>query len=473
MQRMSGLDASFLYLETPAMPMNVGLLVIIDTTRSAAPYDYTEVFRRIETAAHRQPVLAQQVMEVPFSVDHPRWVHTTELDVLHHVRRVTCPGAGSQADLCSVVDRVLAMPLDRGRPLWEVWVIEGLADGRYALLAKVHHALTDGVNGMQIMASLFSGDAARVAQPENDVAPALEVTPDPLTLLREGLRARSGVGREVWRLAARTRNAVEGVFAQRKQSQQRGGTLLRAPRAPWNQPITRERVTALAEVRADDIRDVRKLLGVSANDVLLSLCASALRRYLLRRGELPREPLTAACPVVARTANDARNRISALVLSMATDIEDPVERVRAVAASGAMAREEHSSLGSDMMASWAELAAPALVRGAMRIYADLGISALHPPLYNLSISNVPGPRRPLTFAGGDVVATYPLGPVVDGVGLNITMLSYAGVYGIGFVAAKVAFPDLEKLASGLSIAVEELKAATSGLRQRSASAEKR
>jgi diacylglycerol O-acyltransferase / wax synthase len=458
MQRMTGIDASFLYLETPAMPMHVGLLVLMEPRPGT--YDYAEVYRRLEAAAHTEPMLALQVAAVPFSLDHPRWVHGSELDVLHHVRRVTCPGAGSRADLCGVVERALATPLDRARPLWEVWVIEGLAEGRYALLVKVHHALTDGAAGMQLMARLFGPARKPPEGPANDVASEQGERLDPITLLGDGLRARLGAARDLVRLARRTRGALGELFARRRADPSlSGGTLLSAPRAPWNQPIGRERVAVLAEVHADQIRDVRKQLGVTANELLLGICAGALRAYLMRHRALPDRPLTAACPVPTRVDARAHNHISALVVSLATDEADPCARVRAVARSAQLAQAEHSSLGADMLASWAELSAPALVQGAVRLYGDYGIAAHHPPLYNLSISNVPGPRKALSFAGAPVVAAYPLGPVVDGVGLNVTMLSYAGVYCIGLVAARAAFPDLGELEADIARATAELQEA--------------
>jgi diacylglycerol O-acyltransferase len=461
MQRMSGLDASFLYLETPNMPMHVGLVCVLDPAQGKLPYDFARVCSLIETEARGQESLRRRLVEVPFGLSHPLWVDDPQFDIIHHVRRVNCHPPGSDAELCDVAGRILSSQLDRSRPLWEVWVIEGLAGGRFALVVKVHHAIADGMGGAQLLQTMFSSspDApprAPAAEGEFVAAPV----PTEVELVRDALAAKLEAPKELLRLIQRTTNALGDFYERRThEDHHAGATMFDAPRTRWNQPVTNERIVAFARIAQEDLRTIRKAFGATPNEIVLALCAGALRGFLLERGELPTTPLVAGIPVAVRSrvlGKPGGNRISAMVTSLATDIEDPLVRLEAVRTTARGAKAEHDQLGGDMLASWAELMFPGAFRAAAKLYSKYRVAARHRPIYNVTVSNVPGPRKPLYFAGAKLVESYPLGPVAEGMGLNITVFSYGPDVDFGLVAARTLLPDVGEIAERIRSATDEL-----------------
>jgi WS/DGAT/MGAT family acyltransferase len=284
-----------------------------------------------------------------------------------------------------------------------------------------------------------------------------EPEPDELELLRDAIGSRIGNPQGLLSMVRRTSSALYGFYERRRQDQQQaGGSFLDAPRMRWNAPIDAERNVAFARLEVADVRLIRKAFRVTGNEIVLALCAGALRAYLDDHGELPYAPLIAACPVAVRHQTQGDNRISAMVTSLATNIVDPVARLAAIAETTRHAKAEHDALGGDLIANWAELAFPAVFHPLVRAYSKYGVADWHRPLYNLAISNVPGPRKPLFFDGAELVQAYPLGPVIEGVGLNITVMSYVDHLGFGLVAARKRLPDLDQLAACLGQACQEL-----------------
>lgn len=458
MKRLTGLDASFLYVETPTMHMHVALIAVLDPKDSPDGYDYEKVHARIEHEARRRPELQRRLMEVPLGLDHPLWIRDPHFDPIHHIRRVGCPAPHGVHELADLSARILSTPLDRSRPLWEVWVVEGLSQGRFALVAKIHHAIADGMTGASLLASMFhvSPEAPKPLPIEAPDEPSR--LPSEFELIQEALSSRIKKRRDFAGLVRKTSHAFQEFYARRKSGEHRtGATFLDAPRTPWNAPITAQRSAAFARMSQADMKALRKLHGATSNDIVLALCSSILRQYLSARSALPDDPLVAACPIAVRGADKkAGNHISALFTSLATNIEDPIERLRVIRESMRGAKEEHRLLGSEMVSSWAELMSPNLFSSAARMYTKYRIAERHRPLYNVAISNVPGPRVPLYLAGAKLMAAYPLGPIVEGVGLNITVMTYADQVDFGFLAARNLFPNVEELALALPLALREL-----------------
>jgi diacylglycerol O-acyltransferase len=460
MQRMSGLDAAFLYVETPTMPMHVGLVCILDPITSSEPYDYRRIHALLENEVRGQESFRKRPVEVPFGLSHPLWLDDPSFDAIHHIRRVVCPAPGGQAELCDLVGRILSVPLDRSRPLWEIWVIEGLEQGRFALVPKVHHAIADGMGGAHLLQTMFSSApespprGASAASPSSLPPPPV---PSELDLLRDALGSKLDASRDLVRMFKRTTAALSDFYERRTHEDHlAGASVFDSPHTPWNAPITGDRIVAFARVGQDEVRTIRKRFDTTANEVVLAICAGALRGYLEERGELPDQPLVAACPLAVRNRTRGGNRISAMLTSLATHLDDPVARLSAIRASTRGAKAEHDQLGGDMLASWAELAFPGVFRTAARLYSKYRVAAKHPPLYNLAISNVPGPRKPLYFAGARLLAAYPLGPIVEGAGLNITVLTYGQFIDFGLVAARSLLPDLADVARRLRESTSEL-----------------
>ncbi|MCC6646524.1 MAG: wax ester/triacylglycerol synthase family O-acyltransferase [Polyangiaceae bacterium] len=461
MERLSGLDASFLYLETARMHMHVSLVAVLDPTEAPGGYSFDRIQELIADRIHLLPPFRRRLVRVPFDLHHPVWVEDPEFDIIHHVRRVSAPAPGGRRELASLVGRITSSPLDRGRPLWEVWVIEGLKRGRYALVTKVHHAAVDGVTGASLLAHLFDLGRDAVAAPKPPPAP-----PDPIPTDRELVqhallsRARQPVG--MWKLARQTVKAARDVVRVRRDPETPvGATPLTAPRTRFNGSIGAQRAVAFSRVPLPAIKELKKRAGTTVNDVVLAVCAGALRRYLEAHEELPDAPLIATCPISVHGASrgPSSNKVSAMFTSLATHVDDPRARLLAIAATTRGAKEEHNAVGADMLQNWAEFAAPTTFNLASRFYSAMNLADKHRPIHNLVISNVPGPPFPLYLAGADLVAIYPMGPVMEGAGLNVTVLSYRGAVDFGFNASQSMAPDLWALAEAVPPAFDELAGA--------------
>jgi WS/DGAT/MGAT family acyltransferase len=475
MERLSGLDATFLYFETSVQHMHVSIVAVLDPSGAPGGYSFDRVQDLIASRLHLLPPFHRRLVRVPFDLHHPVWVEDPDFDIIHHVRRISCPAPGGLRELASICGRITSTPLDRSRPLWEVWVIEGLADGRFAVLTKVHHCAVDGASGAELLVHLFGVERDAGAPPPAPSAPA-ERVPSELALVRHALASRLRQPLEMVQLARRTVAAVAGIALRRRDPETRtGATPLTAPRTRFNGAITAQRGVAFARVPLAPVKAIRKAVGATVNDVVLGICAGALRRYLAKHGELPPQPLIAVCPISVRDATGTArsagvqiarrhslpssrsgNRVSAMFTSLATDVADPLARLRAIQATTRGAKEEHNAIGADLLQNWAEFAAPTMFSLAARLYARMKLADKHRPVHNLVISNVPGPPFPLYLAGAELVAAYPMGPVFEGAGLNITVFSYMGSLDFGFNAATNAVPDIWELASCVKPAFDEL-----------------
>jgi diacylglycerol O-acyltransferase / wax synthase len=462
MERLSGLDASFLYFETSQMHMHVSIVAVLDPKDAPGGFSFDKVQALIASRIHLLPPFRRRPVSVPFDLHHPMWVEDPDFDIIHHVHRVTCKAPGGAKELAEICGRITSTPLARSRPLWEVWYIEGLEHGRVACLTKVHHCTVDGASGAELMVHLFS------TQPETPeagapVIPPPEKIPTDAELVRHALLSRIKQPLEIARLLRRTVSTVAQLAKRRRDPEtESGATPLTAPRTRFNGAITAQRSIAFKRLSLTEVKSVRKVLGATVNDMVLAICSGALRRYLDDRGELPREPLIATCPISVRSngvAEPSVNKLSAMFTSLATHLADPVERLRAIQSVTRGAKEEHNAIGADMLQRWAEFAAPTTFALAARFYTRLKLADRHRPIHNLVISNVPGPPFALYMAGAELVAGYPLGPVFEGAGLNITVMSYIDSIDFGFNAATNSVPDLWALAEYVPIAFEELRQA--------------
>lgn len=460
MERLSGLDASFLYLETPQVPLHVAMLAVLDTA-GMPPGDPFEIIRRL--IIDRLPLIPpfrRRLMRVPLDLHHPVWVEDPDFDIDRHVHCTRVRPPGGDRELADVVGHLASLPLDRSLPLWDAWVIEGLQHGHVALLTKVHHCAIDGATGADLLVNLF--DLSRDAPPR---APgsrrAPGPVPEPRQLVRQALRSRLESQLDLFGLARRTARGVRDVMRERRSGASAGGTPLTAPRSVFNGTVGAGRKVALARVALEPIKRVKNAQQTTVNDVVLAICAGALRRYLLAREALPSSPLVAVCPISVRGASPARgaNNVSAMFTSLATDIADPVERLHAIQKTTRAAKSEHNAIGAATLQNWAEYAAPTTFNLAARFYTRLRLADRHRPIYNVLISNVPGPPFPIYLAGAQLVAAYPLGPVMEGMGLNITVMSYMGSVDFGFMASRDLVPDVQALADETEPAAEELLAA--------------
>ncbi len=460
MDRLSGLDASFLYLETPAQLMHVCGVIVLDP--STMPDGYTfEAFRdEIDRRVSDVPEFTRRLRKVPLGLDHPVWVHDRHFDIDRHVHRLALPSPGGRAELAELTGHFAGLPLDRSRPLWEMWVIEGYDDGKVVVFMKMHHSTVDGVSGSNLLSHLCSLEADE--PPMEPAAPQVYGhEPGQAELL----------GRALVTTVTRPFNAVKLVTPSAQMvtktiGRARAGTAMAAPfsapRTSFNGTITGQRVIALADMDLDDIRQIKKVTDTTVNDVVLAVAGGALRSYLLDRDELPSTSLLATVPVSVREdskRSTGANKVSALFAKLGTDTEDPLERLRDMAERNKNAKEHHQAISADSLQDWAEFAAPRTFGLAVRAYAGWKLPEKHPVVHNLVISNVPGPPVPLYFMGAKILGLYPLGPVFHGAGVNITVMSNNGQVHVGIIACRESMPDVDDLVKRFPVELAALKAA--------------
>ncbi|MCV7349796.1 WS/DGAT/MGAT family O-acyltransferase [Mycobacterium parmense] len=461
MHRLSGLDASFLYLETSEQPMHVCSIIELDTSTMPGGYDFARLRDALASRITAMPEFRERLADSPLNLDHPVWVDDDRFDIDRHLHRIDLPSPGGRAEMSEICGHIASLPLDRRRPLWEMWVIEGVAgtdchgDGRIGVMTKVHHAGVDGVTGANLMSRLCTTEAD---------APA----PDPV----DGVGGASG-----WRIAAgglvrfATRplhlanvvpDTASSVLATLRRARD-GVTMARpfsAPQTVFNARISSRRTIAYAQLELDDIKAVKNHFGVKLNDVVMALVSGALRQYLAERNALPDASLVASVPVSVHGRSDrpGRNQITAMFSSLNTQIADPAHRLRAIAQANSVAKQHSSAIAATLLQDWSQFAAPAVFGVAMRLYARSRLTD-GAPVHNLVVSNVPGPQVPLYLLGCEVKAMYPLGPIFHGSGLNVTAMSLEGKLDLGLISCPELLPDLWELADEFRVGMEELLAA--------------
>ncbi|MDT4892562.1 MAG: diacylglycerol O-acyltransferase / wax synthase [Pseudonocardiales bacterium] len=456
MDRLSGLDASFLYFETPAHLMHVCGLLVLDTSTMPTEYRFGTLRETLRTQLQDNPAFRRKLHNPVLNVDHPVWVPDDEFDIEHHVRRITVPAPGGSRELAEVCGDLAGQPLDRSRPLWEFWVIEGLADGRLAVMTKMHHATVDGISGANLVSDLCSLEPG--APPIVDTGhPAPARAPRDRDIVIDGL---VGVAKRPLKLV-RVLPETLGVLPGWVQRARRGRAMpapFSAPRTSFNGTVTGHRTVAFTRLDLALVKAVKNAFGCTVNDVVLALCSGALRTYLADRGELPDTSLVAMVPVSVhgRTRAGGTNKVSGMFSSLSSDIADPAARLGAIAEQNRIAKEHHQTLSASLLQDWAQFAAPSTFGLAVRVYSRLRLADRHPVVHNLVVSNVPGPPMPIYFLGARVTGFYPFGPVFHGAGLNITVLSNDGHLDIGIIACRELAPELWELADAMPVALDEL-----------------
>jgi WS/DGAT/MGAT family acyltransferase len=464
MKRLTGLDASFLALETPSSHMHVASLGIYDPSTSEGAFTIDRLVEAYRGRLHLAPPFRQRLVNVPFGLHHPLWIEDPDFDIRRHVRHTAVPSPGGPDELANLVGRVVAQPLDRSRPLWEIWLIEGLEGGNVGILSKVHHAAIDGASGNELLVALLD------LTPEiAEHVPEQEWVPDRVPTEAELLAyAASSLARQPVRVAtALARTAGAAVEVRRMGQSSSASTLppapFTAPRTSFNAALTPARSYAFTTLDLPTVKAVKNAVGCTVNDVVLGLCGTALRGYLADRGEAPDGSLVAMVPMSVRT-DDQRdamgNQVTSMLTSLATDIDDPLDRLKVIHEVMVEAKEQQKAIGADTLQEWSEFAAPAVLGRAARLYSRMKWADSHPPMFNVTISNVPGPPFPLYSAGARLLANYPIGPIFDGAGINITVMSYLDQLDFGLLACPDVLEDVWDLADDLHAALAELVEAT-------------
>ncbi|TNC29027.1 WS/DGAT/MGAT family O-acyltransferase [Amycolatopsis alkalitolerans] len=463
MQPLSGLDASFLYLETPSQVLHVCGLLTLDGSTMPGGYSFATFRERLAERIAAIPEFRRKLHDSPLNLLHPVWVEDESFDVDRHVHRVAVPSPGDRETLAELCAHFAGQPLDRARPLWEMYVVEGLPGDGVAVLLKMHHATVDGVSGANLITYLCGLEPdSLLPLPETAANPA---PPSDLDLLRTSVESLARRPAEIAKLLPDLLGMGSRWIAR---ALKRTGMPVpfTAPRTSFNRTITGLRTVAYTSVDLDEVKKVKNAFSVTVNDVVLALCAGGLRRYLDERGELPAEPLVATVPVSVADRSDkdeGSNQLSAFFASLPTQLADPAARVYAIAESNRVSKEHHFSIKADMLQDWAQFAAPRLFGLAVRAYSALNLAERHPVVHNLVISNVPGPPMPLYLLGAKITGLYPLGPVFHGAGLNITVISNAGRVDVGLLAARELVPELWALADAIAAELKDLQKAATGV----------
>ncbi|MBF6215041.1 wax ester/triacylglycerol synthase family O-acyltransferase [Nocardia puris] len=457
MERLTGLDASFLYLETGTQHLHVCALLVLDPAAEGAPYSFDTFKAELGRRLPLVPQMRRRVREVPLNLDHPVWVADPDFDLDHHIRLVRAPSPCGHEELARLVGEIASTPMDRNRPLWQMFVVEGLDDGKVAVICKYHHAAVDGITGTNMMMHLCDIEPGAARVDTVDSAPA-DPAPATWKLLAEAaIRFPGRAG--VLGMVPKTVGMLAG-FAQRRRNNQAGMAIpLTAPRTPFNRAIGARRAVAFTATDLDAIKEIKTAFGVKVNDVVLTVVGGVLRTYLDKHGELPDKSLIASVPVSVHGSTrhtEGINKVSSLFSELGTDIDDPVARLRAVAAANRDAKDEHDLIGADFLQDWSKYAPPNVFRLASRAYSALKLAEHHPVVHNLVVSNVPGPPVPLYFLGVKVDAMYPFGPVFHGAGLTVTVLSNNGDLDFGFIACADLMPDVDVLADAVPQVIDEL-----------------
>ena len=480
MRQLTSLDAQFLALESSNQTGHVAGLAILDpSTTPSGELTFQDICRLIEQRMPLLPPLRWRLVEVPFGLDYPYWLDDPNFDLDFHVRELALPPGATKDKLAEQVARIVSRPLDRARPLWEAYLIHGLQDGHKALLTKIHHSMIDGLSGAEIMGALFdlAPEGRDAPDPQPDGAERqptdlemlsrglMGVPRYPLRMLRSLPRALPNLdeapvfstlpgARTIARMADRLSRAVSnresGVLAH---------TSYKAPKTRFNGRISPHRRFVFGQLELDEVKAVKNKHRCTVNDVVVSICAGAVRSWLLDHDDLPPDPLVVQVPVSVRTGEQMGtygNRIMLMSAPLFTNEPDAVRRLGKTHKALAAMKEHHRALPAELLQDTNHFIPPAVFARAAR--ATFAISTgPGRPTWNLVVSNVPGPQFPLYCAGARLVANYPVSVITDGMGLNMTVMSYDGHMDFGIVADRDQMPDLWSILDRLRDSLEELK----------------
>jgi WS/DGAT/MGAT family acyltransferase len=482
LRQLTGLDAQFLALESPRQCGHVGGLAVLDpSTRPNGRLELDDVQGMIAERLSLLPPFRWRLKPVPLGLDYPYWIDDAAFDLEYHVRELAIPPPPTDEKVAEQVARIFARPLDRARPLWELYLIHGLEDGNVGLLTKIHHSAVDGMSGAEILGVLLDL-SPEGREPPSSVNGSGDPEPGSFEMLGRGLiGAPRYWGRVVralpstlphledtpilgdipgahtlGRISARLARALRG-----QPSRMLERTNLTPPRTSFNGRVSAHRRFAYGRLPLDEVKAVKNEHGCTVNDVVVAICAGAVRRWLIEHDELPDTPLVAQIPVSVRTDEQYGtygNRIGMLAAPIFTNEPNPVRRLLMTHEALRTAKERHKALPAELLQDATQFIPPAVFARASQV--TFSLAATRRPMWNLVVSNVPGPQFPLYCVGARMVAHYPVSVITDGLGLNITVMSYDGSLDVGIVADREQMRDVWKLIGWLRESLDELAGAT-------------
>ncbi|MEM9292792.1 MAG: wax ester/triacylglycerol synthase family O-acyltransferase [Acidobacteriota bacterium] len=470
--QLSGLDASFLHLESERAPMHIGALIVLAPPKGEESLSYEAFRAHLEARLHLVPTFHQRLVKDPLGVANPYWVEAEDFSLDEHLLATDLAEPGGWDQLSSLMALEFSAPLPTDKPLWQILFVRGVdgvpraPKGAVALITKVHHAAIDGVSGAEILGALFDLEPDPPPPPRPQES-APEAPPGAVELALSSGRQLAGKPAEVAGVLRRTltgaaRAAGTWTLGRIKPPPQ----LMTAPRTRFNQKVSRHRVWDGVRLDLSRFRDLKNALTettgfrTTVNDVVLSMCSGALRRYLLRTGDLPKESMVAMAPISVRSEDESGrlgNRVSAMLVGLGTHLDAPLDRLEAVRASAVRGKVYHKAVGADLITDATRLVPFALGNLAVSAYTRLGAARLHRPFFNCVITNVPGPQLPLYFAGGRMVAHIGAGPLFDGMGLILPIFSYDGSLAVGVTSCREMMPNPALFIEDLRESLAELE----------------
>jgi diacylglycerol O-acyltransferase / wax synthase len=464
---MTGLDASFLYFENRTMHLHVVAAFVFDPSTIDGGYSFQKIKATVRERLHLVPQLRRRLATVPLNIGNPMWINDDDFDLDYHMRRIGCPSPGGEEEFAEIVGDIAGRPLDRSRPLWEMWIVEGLENGLIGAVVKMHHSTVDGVSGANLLVHFLDLEPNPPPKPLPEEEWRPERKPSALTLVGGALASRAARPMRLMRQMTTSTLRFGSLMFRRWVQRTPGMAMpLTAPRTSFNTTITSHRKVAFAHIPLEDVKAIKRTVGCTVNDVVLAVASGALRTYLEQGGEHPDRSLIACVPVSVRAGEDdspGANKVSAMFTSLSTDVDDPLERLMRIHHANLGAKGEHGAIGANFLRGWGELAATNTFSLAARLYSAMHLSERHPVIHNLIISNVPGPPIPLYFAGAQLRALYPLGPIFPGAALNITVVSYLDTLYWGFHTSPEVMPRAWDLAHAVPEALAELRMAVDGV----------
>jgi WS/DGAT/MGAT family acyltransferase len=485
MDRLTGLDGAFVSLESPTTHLQILGALVFDPSEMDGGVPFRAIRGLIADRLALVPPFRKRLVEVPFGLQHAAMVDDPDFDLDYHVRRARLPEPGGLEELATFIADLASRPLDRGRPLWEFHVVEGLEHGRLAIVPKVHHSIIDGVSGAQVMAAFF--DLSSVPAPiplfghvtvpdprgsgrhdggsegkgaDGDPRWTPDRLPGEVAQWRDVLGSLPGQADVLWRTVSRSLSTVRSLNSRnREQSGPLPPSPFEAPRTSINGAISPHRRVALTELPLSDVRRVRSILGGTTNDVVLAVTSGALRSLFAARGEQLDRSLVGMVPVSVRTDEEGGalgNRVSAMLVSLATGTADPVDRLHCISDETRTAKDQSRFIDAQVFAGWAQALVPSVATRLSRLVTNFRLFDHMAPLFNLIVSNVPGPDFPLYLAGARMVAMYPVGPIIEGAGLNVTVFSYLDALYVGLQGCRTLLPDLDTITRGMEESLAEL-----------------
>ena len=452
MEHMTGLDASFLYLETAEQQMAINGIVHLDVSTITEGYSFARMRSGLARRVKEVPPFRRKLYDSRLNVGHPAWVEDFDFDITRHVKEIRMDPAADEAEFLALCGELASTPIDRAHPLWEAWFIErGTAndDRRVSVFYRVHHAVIDGMLGAELLSSLATTDAS--TPPQDPQLMRTHVgNPNPAQLVFGGVRDLVGRPAAFFRLLPETLGIPREMKRVREQigSSDSMPAPFTAPRTVFNRALTPHRALGTATLDLAQAREVKSLLGGTVNDVLLTVIGGAVRSYLDIHDTAPESPMVAIVPMSIRgdTPPTGANQVSAMFAALATDVLDPVERYHQIAASSEIAKKQAGSIRPALLENWGRMSPRWMLDVGMRAYEFLRLGDIHPVIYNFVISNVPGPRQPMYFLGARITHMHPFGPLLHGAGLSVTSLSFDDHLDLGVITCEHLLPDPSEVA---------------------------